>query len=220
MGRQVRDLTGHRFFRLVAENYRIERVGQSSPRNVVFWRCRCDCGNTIEVMASNLISGSVKSCKCWLRDRVTAANKATPFGRTHGGSGTPEHRAWMAMNRRCADRKQKGWRDYGGRGITACKRWRNSFEAFLADMGRKPSPKHSLERKNNDGSYSPRNCVWATNTEQKRNMRRNVLNSTLVRDVRLAKAAGESVMAWARRNRVPYQAALYAALRRTWEDVE
>jgi hypothetical protein len=73
------------------------------------------------------------------------------------------------MKRRCLDPKNAGWKNYGGRGIGVCKRWQRSFDEFLKDMGPRPSPKHSLDRINNNGSYRPANCRWATSIEQARN---------------------------------------------------
>lgn len=87
------------------------------------------------------------------------------------GRFTPEYTAWAAMIRRCTNPKQDNYRYYGGRGITVCSRWRRSFSAFLADMGRKPSPNHSIDRRENEGNYEPDNCRWATRSEQRRNRR-------------------------------------------------
>ena len=84
----------------------------------------------------------------------------------------PEYRCWANMIQRCENPKNKRFDQYGARGITVCERWRNSFESFLADMGKKPTAKHTIERKNNDGNYEPSNCVWATRSEQMRNTRR------------------------------------------------
>jgi hypothetical protein len=75
------------------------------------------------------------------------------------------------MRKRCGDPRNIGWSDYGGRGITVCGRWRDSFENFLADMGSKPTPQHSIDRINNDGNYEPANCRWASRSEQERNKR-------------------------------------------------
>lgn len=91
----------------------------------------------------------------------------------HGWYGTPEYQAWQDMKRRCYDSKRKSFNRYGGRGITVCDRWRSSFEAFIKDMGERPSPLHSIERNNNDGNYEPSNCRWALNSDQQRNKSTN-----------------------------------------------
>lgn len=85
-------------------------------------------------------------------------------------SSTPEYRAWVGMLRRCTDSRDVGYKNYGGRGITVCERWEN-FDNFLNDMGRKPSARHTLDRKNNDGNYEPSNCRWATRKQQAGNKR-------------------------------------------------
>lgn len=92
---------------------------------------------------------------------------------THGMSHTTEFRVWWSMLRRCEAPKQKGFADYGGRGISVCDRW-HSFAAFLEDMGPRPSGDHSIDRVDVDGNYQPSNCRWATSHEQCRNTRRSV----------------------------------------------
>jgi len=77
-----------------------------------------------------------------------------------------EYHSWSGMKQRCKDKNKDGYKYYGGRGITVCGRWRDSFVNFLADMGRKPSPKHSIDRIDGDGNYEPGNCRWATPKEQ------------------------------------------------------
>lgn len=131
------------------------------------WHCQCSCGSTTAVTVSRLLSGMTRSCGCLIRE--TLRRTAT----THGKSRTPEHRVWCGIVNRCHNPKEPTYPRYGGRGIKVCRRWRESFMAFLADLGPKPSPKHTLDRKNNDGNYEPRNCRWATRTEQARNKSNN-----------------------------------------------
>jgi hypothetical protein len=85
---------------------------------------------------------------------------------------TPEYQAWSQMKNRCTNPSAPKYKNYGGRGITICERWLESFDNFLADMGPRPSPVHSLDRRKNHLGYAPGNCRWATSTEQNRNTRR------------------------------------------------
>lgn len=94
-------------------------------------------------------------------------------GETRGGKASPEYRTYREMLRRCADPRRGNYVRYGGRGIRVCARWQRSFAAFLADVGRKPTPTHSLDRRNNSKGYTPGNVIWATAQEQQRNTRRN-----------------------------------------------
>lgn len=104
--------------------------------------------------------------------------KIPPSQRKHGaswvdGKATPEYSAWASMKSRCENPAARNFKDYGGRGIRVCAKWRNSFEAFLADMGPRPSKQHSIDRIDNDGNYEPGNCRWATAKRQQRNKRSN-----------------------------------------------
>lgn len=156
------DISGMRFNRLVAAEY------FGSRHREAMWKCVCDCGNVSVVSASKLRSGATKSCGC-LRSEVTGA-----LTLSHGQSGrasSPEYRAWKSMRIRCLCRTSMSYASYGGRGITICDDWLGSFEAFLADMGLRPSPQHSLDRINNDGNYEPANCRWATKSVQSFNRR-------------------------------------------------
>lgn len=92
----------------------------------------------------------------------------SPTGKGRGKP-TSEYKAWKGMKARCYCLTNRAYRIYGGRGIKVCESWRNSFESFLADMGNKPSSKHSLERINNDGNYCKENCKWGTRAEQSAN---------------------------------------------------
>jgi len=99
--------------------------------------------------------------------------------RTHGFTTqqkpVPIYTAWKNIKARCSNPNRPDYERYGGRGINVCQRWAESFENFLADMGPKPSPKHTIERKDVNGNYEPSNCVWATSTEQMNNKRNNVI---------------------------------------------
>lgn len=107
---------------------------------------------------------------------IMAASKRTP--KRHGESSgarrgeTVEYRCWRGLRQRCCNPKTRAFKRYGGRGIIVCERWLHSYENFLADMGRKPTPAHSIDRINGDGNYEPGNCRWATQSEQMRNVRR------------------------------------------------
>jgi hypothetical protein len=115
-----------------------------------------------------------------------------------------EYMAWKGMRARCYNRKSKDYADWGGRGITVCDHWRNSFEAFYRDMGPRPSAEHSLDRVDNDGPYSPDNCRWATSTEQNKNRRERKprsIDRLLTYDGRT-----QTIAQWARECSLPYEA--------------
>lgn len=151
------------------------------------WSCRCDCGTVVIADAYDIKAGHTRSCGC-LRSEVTKA-----IFTTHGGRRTPEYRSWMSMLQRCLNPRVRNYPDYGGRGVTVCERWRgqNGAAHFLADMGPRPSPAHSLDRTDNSKGYEPGNCRWATRVEQGSNKRNN----------RLLEVKGETatISEWARR---------------------
>lgn len=100
---------------------------------------------------------------------------------THGEAGhgreTPEWRCWRGMRERCIHPQHRQYSDYGGRGITICDAWLHSYEQFLADVGRKPTPAHSIDRIDVNGNYEPGNVRWSTSGEQQRNTRSNRLET-------------------------------------------
>lgn len=161
------ELTGLRFGRLVVLAYSHRHTSPSGGGKAM-WHCRCDCGNAVVASGSNLRGGNTTSCGCF-RVEVTTANNTT-----HGQSKSGEYHSWFAMKQRCTNSKSAMYHLYGGRGISVCERWTDSFEDFLQDMGPKPTPNHSIERRENSGNYEPDNCHWATTKQQNNNQRSNV----------------------------------------------
>lgn len=195
MGRPLRDLTGLAFGRLTV----VCRSGMAYP---VRWLCSCSCGLQATPLGHHLVSGAVDSCGCAKGERISARH--TRHGESRNP--TPEHDAWRDMRARCNSRKHRAYKDYGERGITVCPRW-TSYENFLKDMGRRPSPQHSLERKNNELGYSKANCTWATRVEQQNNTRRNRLLTY--------QGKTQGVAAWARELGL-HPATLSSRLRHGW----
>lgn len=132
---------------------------------------KCDCGKESIVDYHNIVYGTSKSC-CYIDFRDTWKVR---HGQSKQGKVTPEYRAWTGMKSRCYNKNRIAYKYYGGRGIKVCDRWKDSFELFLMDMGKKPSDKHSLDRINNDGNYEPSNCRWADSYEQVKNKRGTVM---------------------------------------------
>lgn len=174
---KIIDMTSKRIgLLLVIERSASNKTGQAR------WLCQCDCGNTLVVQGNHLRSGHTQSCGCLAR----LINRDRQF--KHGDSFTPTHRAWTKMKSRCLNPSDKSYKYYGGRGITVCQRWLD-YNAFLADMGPKPTSGHSLDRINVNGSYEPGNCRWASKTQQARNMRKTVYLSVDGQTIPLADLA-------------------------------
>lgn len=156
------DITGERYGRLLV----IGPFKTEGKRRR--WLCRCDCGTECFIALYHLRGGRTVSCGCRLRE-IQTSGQAT-HGHARGGSLTTTYRCWTAIQQRCHNLNNVGYADYGGRGIRMCDRWRNSFQAFLADMGAKPAG-HQIDRIDSDGNYEPDNCRWVTPRVNNRNRR-------------------------------------------------
>lgn len=169
MTRTIRNLHGMVFGRLTVLDQPYRRVNGKT-----LWPCRCICGVERLFYTQNLVKGLSTSCGCYAREQTVKA--LTTHGGARVGKEHPLYTIWTGMIDRCRRPANEGYKNYGGRGITVCPRWQGTggFPNFVADMGLRPTPDHSIDRRDNDGNYEPRNCRWATKKEQSNNSRERV----------------------------------------------
>lgn len=180
MGKRVaEDLTGRHYTRL-----RVLR--RDFTKKATSWWCLCDpelggCGKETSVPAGSLRDENTRSCGCLKRDVSIAKARHGHARKSLHNRHSVEYATWCSMFERCYNDKGKAWPRYGGRGVYVCQRWHESFDNFLADMGLRPIGRYSIDRINNDGSYTCGrcddciakgaifNCRWATRSQQMRN---------------------------------------------------
>lgn len=171
---------GQRYGRLVAVEF-VELCRGRDPK----WRFRCDCGQERVIVAYAVRGGKTQSCGCLRNEKIAAVGHKNAV---HGMWSSPEHASWTHMKERCTNPNCDAFPDYGGRGIKICERWM-VFENFYADMGPRPSLKHTLDRHpNKDGDYEPSNCRWATKKEQAGNRRSTIMVAFQGQEMSLSEA--------------------------------
>jgi len=201
---RYKDLTGQVFGRWSVLHW------SRSFDDTTYWMCHCECGTEREVKRYSLVSGQSTSCGCFQREQMAMRGKGESNPNfKHGLSNTPTWARWQQMKRRCYDPNHDNYSYYGGKGITVCDRWRESYANFLEDMGELPTSEHTIERIDRNGNYCPENCYWEpsrivqnNNTSQNRFFTLNGVTLTMAQ--------------WAREYDMPYSR-LQSRLASGWE---
>ncbi|MDO6385620.1 hypothetical protein [Uliginosibacterium sp. 31-12] len=180
MAAHVKQMAGEKFGRLTA----ISICGKEKSRGLL-WNVVCECGTEFVASGGEVRRGGITECRQCAKARKVNATSS------HKKTGTAEHRAWLSMKRRCTNKNSFAYDKYGGRGITICEAWMDSFLSFFEDMGPRPTDTHSLDRIDVNGNYSPENCRWATKVEQANNKRNNRITEINGKPQTIAIAARE-----------------------------
>lgn len=203
---QLQDLVGRRFGRLTV----IESIELVYKRGMK-WRCACDCGQITAVITNSLNSGHTKSCGCLHREKSSEVGRQINLshGDARQGRQEPEYTVWSRMKRRCYNKRDDAYRYYGGKGVVVCDEWKNSYTAFLRDMGRRPTPHHQIDRIDSNGDYEPDNCRWVTRLQQAGNKTNN----------RYLSACGQTltVTEWSHKTGLPMKL-IHNRITRGWSD--
>jgi hypothetical protein len=168
MGNKIEYIEGQQIgscFFIKEESPHKQKSGQTKRRATFL----CTCGKEFIAKISEVKHGSTSSCGCFQKEVLRTIHK------THGLTKSREYVIWLRMKDRCYKVSHPRYKDWGGRGITVCDKWVESFENFYADMGKRPSKKHELDRINNDLGYYKENCRWATKKQQSNNRRSNIV---------------------------------------------
>ena len=183
-----------------------------SIRSRAAWLCKCECGNTKIIQGTSLISGRTKSCGCYQAEAVKRSNSK------HELSYSSEYGIYKSMIQRCTNPKNKSYCNYGGKGITICKEWLDSFEQFYEDMGPKPNKNSSIERIDYNGNYEPSNCKWEGYVVQGRNKSSTKLSLIKAREIRSKYSKGASLTELGKEYGVTKQTIYSVVNNKTWKE--
>jgi len=172
---RFKDISGNKYNKLTAISFvtRTEKYGQA------IWRFKCDCGNVKDMLSSNVVNLTTKSCGCFAQETISLRS------RKHGLHKSKIYKSWTSMKQRCDNSDTHGYHRYGGRGIRYSAEWK-SFDGFYKDMGSSYIDGYQIDRIDNDGDYEPENCRWSSPMENSQNKENNKLNPEAVKVIKYA----------------------------------